>query len=71
MIIHGSSVGVGMQTLVSRFIPNFQEYISGVSVGHMGLFRADSRIVPSQSEMVLLCNDISHWLGASLESALL
>ena len=26
--------------------------------------------LPSQSETVLLCNDVSHWLGANLESAL-
>ena len=31
--------------------------------------RADSRFVPSQWETALLCN-VSHWLGASLESAL-
>ena len=35
------------------------------------LYRADSRFAPSQWETVLLCNDVSHWLGASLESALL
>ena len=32
--------------------------------------RAVSRFVPSQWETVLLCNDVSHWLGASLESTL-
>ena len=32
--------------------------------------RADSRLVPSQWEMTLLYNDVSHWLGTSLESAL-
>ena len=32
--------------------------------------RADSRLAPSQWETALLCNDVSHWLGASLESAL-
>ena len=32
--------------------------------------RADSRFVRSQWETVLLCNDVSHWLGTSLESAL-
>ena len=32
---------------------------------------ADSRFAPSQWETVLLCNDGSHWLGASLQSALL
>ena len=33
-------------------------------------YRADSRFAPCQWEMALLCNDISHWLGANLESAL-
>ena len=33
--------------------------------------RADSRFAPSQWEMVLLCKDVSHWLGTNLESALL
>ena len=32
---------------------------------------ADSRFAPSQWETALLCNDVSHWLGANLESALL
>ena len=32
--------------------------------------RADSRFAPSQWETALLCNDVSHWLGLSLESAL-
>ena len=31
--------------------------------------RAASRFAPSQWETALLCNDVSHWLGASLESA--
>ena len=35
---------------------------------HIG--RADSRFAPSRWETALLCNAISHWLGASLESAL-
>ena len=32
--------------------------------------RADSRFAPNQWETALLCIDVSHWLGASLESAL-
>ena len=32
--------------------------------------RADSRFAPSQWETALLCNDVSHWLGTNLESAL-
>ena len=34
-------------------------------------FRADSRFAPSQWETALLCKDVSHWLGAILESALI
>ena len=33
--------------------------------------RADSRFSPSQWETALLCNDVSHWLGANLESAMI
>ena len=32
--------------------------------------RDDSRFVPSQRETALLCNKVSHWLCASLKSAL-
>ena len=37
---------------------------------HLCIIRADSRFAPSQWETVLLCNDVSHWLGANLGSAL-
>ena len=40
------------------------------SVACLIKYRADSRFAPSQWETALLCNDVSHWLGASLESAL-
>ena len=30
--------------------------------------KVDSRFVASQWETALLCNDVSHWVGASLES---
>ena len=33
-------------------------------------YGAGSRFEPSQREMALLCNDVSDWLGANLESAL-
>ena len=33
--------------------------------------RADCRFAPSQWETALLCNDVSYWLGASLDSALI
>ena len=32
--------------------------------------RCDFRFAPSQWETALLCNDVSYWLGASLESTL-
>ena len=35
------------------------------------LIRTDSRFAPSQRDSTLLCNEISHWLDASLESALI
>ena len=38
--------------------------------GYWQTFRADSRFAPSQWEMVLICNDVSRWLGPSLESTL-
>ena len=34
-------------------------------------YGVDSRFVPSQWEMGLLCNNVSHWLGTNLESALI
>ena len=36
-----------------------------------GRVRAGCRFAPSQWETALLCNDVSHWLGASLGSALM
>ena len=33
-------------------------------------YGTDSRFAPSQWETVLLCNDVSHWLGTNPESAL-
>ena len=33
-------------------------------------FRTAYRFVPSHWETALLCNDVSHWLGTNLESAL-
>ena len=35
------------------------------------IYRADSRLAPSQWETVLLCNDIYNWLGTNRESALI
>ena len=32
--------------------------------------KADPRFVPSKWETTLLCNDVSHWLGENLESAM-
>ena len=40
------------------------------SEGCVLYYRTDSKFVPSQWETVLFCNDVSHWLGTSLKSAL-
>ena len=45
---------------------NFFKY----KVEHIIQIRTDPRFVPSQWERALLCNNISHWLGTNLESAL-
>ena len=45
-------------------ICHFKLSIPGVITGLI------SRFAPSQWETPLLCNDVSHWLGACLESAL-
>ena len=42
-----------------------------IALYRANFIRADSRFVPSQWETVLLCNNVSHWLGASLQAALL
>ena len=44
--------------------------VSFMDVGIAFGDRAHSSFAPSQWETVLLCNDVSHWLGARLESAL-
>ena len=44
--------------------------ITGSTVqGFLSITRADSRFAPRQWETALLCNDVSHWLGANLKSA--
>ena len=51
----------------------YRAAISGHKRGGLYLIlnlRADSRFAPSQWETTLLCNDVSHWLGTNLESAL-
>ena len=56
-VIHGTRIESGNLALQSAFI-----FI---------IYKADYRFAPSQCETALLCNDVAHWLGASLDSALL
>ena len=42
-----------------------------LTMNYLYLCRADSRLAPSQWETPLQSNAVSHWLGTSLESALL
>ena len=48
------------------YLQMFRPYQLDIYVG----YKADARFEPSQWETALLCNDVFHWLGASLESAL-
>ena len=45
-------------------------HIPPTGPAHQSVIKAGSRFVPNQWETSLLCNDVSHWLGANLESAL-
>ena len=47
-----------------------RSYLQLITQRTLHISRDHSRFAPSQWEMALLCNDVSHWLGASLESAL-
>ena len=51
---------------LSQHKPNIE-----VSANVFQFNRADSSFAPSQWETALLRNDVSHWLGAKLESALI
>ena len=42
----------------------------GRTAGLVWVIKADSTFAFSQRETALLCNDVSHWVGANLESAL-
>ena len=50
-----------------RYVQNQREI--GTTFGC--LIKADSMFAPNQWETALLCNDVSYWLAASLESPLL
>ena len=67
------------RTNMEIFPDQFRKLHSGVYYEHIVedhlswktiQLRADLRIAPSQWQMLLQCNAVSHWLGANLESAL-
>ena len=58
----------GWEKITGDPLSNYQEWFVLVATD-MGC-RVDSRFVPSQWEMALPCNDVSHWLGANLEPSL-
>ena len=55
---------------IAYYVCNIAWLDCGDSMSNIYIGRADSWFEPSQWETVLLCNDISHWLGANMESAL-
>ena len=57
----------------SRRCNSYQVHIGSWSMLtkiHNAICKADSRFTPSQWQMALPSNDVSHWLNASLESSL-
>ena len=67
-LVKSSWTEVGQWGHCNTVNPYHTEFILGI-VNYV--CSADSRLAPSQWETALLCNDVSHWLGASLESALI
>ena len=57
-------------TILCNHMINNPSYNAGFHVTIWYICRADSRFVPSQWETALLCNSVSHWLGANVKSAL-
>ena len=55
---------------MERDTDNNDPNVAEVHLSRSNSLKADSRFAPSQWETALLCNDVSHWLGANLESAL-
>ena len=51
-------------TTIQWFVYVFVDSMTSIDI------RTDQRFAPSEWETVLLCNDVSHWLGARLESTL-
>ena len=56
--------------MTTRPVATYPSQLRSVTWRNGTTHRADSRLVPSQWAAALLCNDASHWLGASLESTL-
>ena len=57
-------------SVINLAMPIHQTFYLWLMLAITEVRRTDSRFVPSQWETALLCNDVSHWLGANLESAL-
>ena len=58
------------KSVITQFIWPLPPPAATIGDGELGFPRADSRFAPSRCKTALLCNDISHWLDASLESVL-
>ena len=73
--IGGGPTLFGISSVITHVCEIFSFVICKKLIGLLGkcsytsLNRADSRFAPSQWETALLCNDVSHWLGVSLEYA--
>ena len=56
--------------MINKLIKLQSHHESAEICSHIRTHRVESRFASSQWETALLCNDVSYWLGASLESAL-
>ena len=72
MSLDGTSIFKGEINRACGGILGGSEAFGDVSLGELAIcqYRTDCRFAPSQWETALLCNYVSHSLGANLESAL-
>ena len=68
-IVYGSTATLVSGDELKHFRVLHSDCLVGIGLS-VGYGRDDSTFAPTQWETALLCNDVSQWLGASLESAL-
>ena len=67
----GDRIGYSGQGVKFWIVPQQTGQLVAMALYQLHAIRDQSRYAPSQWEMSLPCNDVSHWLGAYLDGSLL